>query len=37
VCPCCHRTFQALARHIKTKHPGVVPLSSPEALRTRSP
>ncbi len=21
VCPCCNRTFQNLARHIKTKHP----------------
>ena len=21
VCPCCHRTFVAMARHIKTKHP----------------
>jgi phage/plasmid primase-like uncharacterized protein len=21
VCPCCHRTFRALARHMKTKHP----------------
>lgn len=21
VCPCCHRSFEALARHIKTKHP----------------
>lgn len=21
VCPCCKRSFQALARHIKTKHP----------------
>jgi hypothetical protein len=21
VCPCCNRTFSALARHIKTKHP----------------
>jgi hypothetical protein len=22
VCPCCNRTFSALARHMKTKHPG---------------
>jgi ferredoxin-like protein FixX len=22
VCPCCNRTFQQLARHMKTKHPG---------------
>jgi hypothetical protein len=21
VCPCCHRTFQQLARHMATKHP----------------
>lgn len=21
VCPCCHRTFQNLHRHVKTKHP----------------
>lgn len=21
VCPCCHRTFQQLARHMKAKHP----------------
>lgn len=21
VCPCCHRTFIAIARHMKTKHP----------------
>lgn len=24
VCPCCHRTFQQLARHMKNKHPGFV-------------
>lgn len=22
VCPCCNRTFQQLARHMKAKHPG---------------
>lgn len=22
VCPCCHRTFKQLARHMKAKHPG---------------
>jgi hypothetical protein len=22
VCPCCHRSFEQLARHITTKHPG---------------
>lgn len=21
VCPCCHRTFKQMARHMKTKHP----------------
>lgn len=26
VCPCCNRTFAALARHMKAKHPDVVPL-----------
>lgn len=25
VCPCCNRTFQQLARHMKTKHPGFKP------------
>lgn len=24
VCPCCNRTFQQLARHMKAKHPDVV-------------
>lgn len=24
VCPCCHRTFQQLARHMRSKHPGFV-------------
>lgn len=28
VCPCCHRNFVALARHMKTKHPDVVPLQA---------
>ena len=26
VCPCCNRTFTNIARHIKTKHPNIVPL-----------
>src|SRR5262249_7933787 len=26
VCPCCSRTFQNVQRHMKTKHPNVVPL-----------
>ena len=25
VCPCCHRTFSQLARHMKTKHPEYEP------------
>jgi hypothetical protein len=25
VCPCCHRTFQQLARHMANKHPGFAP------------
>lgn len=25
VCPCCKRSFTALARHIATKHPGYAP------------
>lgn len=24
VCPCCNRTFQQLARHMKSKHPEVI-------------
>lgn len=24
VCPCCHRTFQNMQRHMKTKHPDYV-------------
>ena len=24
VCPCCHRTFQQLSRHMKNKHPDYV-------------
>jgi hypothetical protein len=23
VCPCCNRTFQNVARHMKTKHPDI--------------
>jgi hypothetical protein len=26
VCPCCNRSFAQLARHMKAKHPDVVPL-----------
>jgi len=26
VCPCCNRTFTNVQRHMKTKHPNVVPL-----------
>jgi chromosome segregation ATPase len=25
VCPCCNRTFQNLARHMKSKHPETTP------------
>lgn len=25
VCPCCNRSFSQLARHMKSKHPGVAP------------
>lgn len=25
VCPCCHRTVSAMARHMKTKHPDFAP------------
>jgi hypothetical protein len=25
VCPCCHRSFVQLARHVKSKHPGYGP------------
>lgn len=28
VCPCCNRTFSALARHMKTKHPTVISIDS---------
>jgi len=28
VCPCCNRTFQNLAKHMKGKHPDVVPLKA---------
>lgn len=26
VCPCCNRTFQNVARHMKTQHPNVAPM-----------
>lgn len=26
VCPCCNRSFENVQRHMKTKHPNVVPL-----------
>ena len=33
VCPCCNRTFQQLARHMKAKHPEYVgPVSQAETL-----
>lgn len=27
VCPCCNRTFQNVARHMKSKHPNITPIS----------
>jgi hypothetical protein len=30
VCPCCNRTFKALARHMKGQHPGY-PVPEPES------
>jgi hypothetical protein len=29
VCPCCQRTFQNVARHVKTKHPEFDPAATP--------
>ena len=31
VCPCCNRTFVNVQRHMKTKHPNVVPLEQKTA------
>jgi hypothetical protein len=31
VCPCCHRTFGNVQRHMKTKHPNVVPLEQKQS------
>ncbi len=31
VCPCCNRTFTNVQRHMKTKHPNVVPLEQKTA------
>lgn len=31
VCPCCNRTFQNVQRHMKSKHPNVVPLEQKKA------
>lgn len=31
VCPCCNRTFENLARHMKQKHPNVVQLEHKSA------
>lgn len=31
VCPCCNRTFTNMARHMKTKHPNVVPIAQKTA------
>lgn len=29
VCPCCNRSFANVAKHMKSKHPDVVPLRKP--------
>lgn len=31
VCPCCNRTFLNMQRHMKSKHPNVVPLEQKQA------
>lgn len=31
VCPCCNRTFLNMQRHMKSKHPNVVPLETKSA------
>ena len=31
VCPCCNRTFANMQRHMKAKHPNVVPLEQKQA------
>lgn len=36
VCPCCNRTFQNMARHMKTKHPNIVPLEQKSASEISS-
>jgi hypothetical protein len=36
VCPCCNRTFQQLARHMKSKHPGFTPEDVSPAIGTAS-
>jgi hypothetical protein len=28
VCPCCNRSFEDMARHMRTKHPGYDPLNA---------
>lgn len=33
VCPCCNRSFEDLRRHMKTKHPDVIPIKPIEAVR----
>lgn len=37
VCPCCNRSFVALARHMKTRHPDVVPMAAAKAKLPREP
>jgi hypothetical protein len=36
VCPCCHRTFQQLARHMAAKHPGVAPPANVESAKAEA-
>lgn len=35
VCPCCNRTFQNLASHMRQKHPDVAPVLPTAALHTK--
>lgn len=32
VCPCCNRTFDNVQRHMKSKHPNVVPMTQKQAV-----
>lgn len=35
VCPCCNRTFQQLARHMKTKHPDFAAQTGADTARRK--